>query len=66
MKYGDKIAAAVIVALLVLGGWLWSGCTPAGKQRFEAVLLTVAEYAVKFGAEAVERELSDTSGGEAP
>ena len=59
MKKGDRIAAAVIVAALLIGGWLWGGCTPAGKARFEAVLLTVAEYAVKFGADVVVDLLHD-------
>jgi hypothetical protein len=33
MKYGDKIAAAVIVAALLVGGWLWSGCGASPEVR---------------------------------
>lgn len=44
-----------------------SGCTPTGKAAFERILLSAAEYAVKFGAEAIENEIeSHSSGGENP
>lgn len=62
--YGDLTIGAALLALLICIAVYLSGCTPAGKARFERVLLTVAEYAVKFGAEAIENEIG--SGGEAP
>lgn len=47
MKYGDKIAAAVIVGALLLGGWLWSGCTAAQGMA----VLSAAQLAAKLGCE---------------
>lgn len=61
---GTMPPPAALLLLVVATGEM-VGCTPAGKAAFERVLLSAAEYAVKFGAEAIEHELA-TSGGEEP
>ena len=68
MKKGDRIAAAVIVAALLIGGWLWGGCTPAQKAAFEGAVLSALEMAAKAAGRELlsfaERELKFGDGGE--
>lgn len=71
MAKRDRVGAVVLVIALILGGWLWGGCTPAQKEAFERAALSALELAAKVAGRALlseaERALKfETSGGEEP